>query len=132
MAACHHIQQWFSEYYDRSLSPDHREEVAQHIASCPPCAHEYVVFEQSLRLLGSLPAPEPTIDLWPEFEAKMAVVEAEQALKISERLGRAWASFTAHVAEGVVLYTHGVAHRALCSLERYLIRDPFEATERDA
>ncbi len=65
-----------SELMDLVLTPDSTPSVAAvaHMKSCPPCAEEYVSFQQTFSLLDTWKAPEPT----PYFDQKLAVLLREE------------------------------------------------------
>ena len=81
---------------------------------------------QTVTLLNHLPMPEPRLDLWQEFAPKMAAVEEERRMDFVSRIRNGWHHTMARVAEGMVLFTHVVAHRTLARMEKYLVRDPFQ------
>lgn len=49
-------------------------EAAAHMKVCPPCAEEYIGFQQTFSLLDTWKAPEPT----PYFDQKLAVLLREE------------------------------------------------------
>jgi len=49
-------------------------EAVAHMKACPPCAEEYVGFQQTFSLLDTWKAPEPT----PYFDQKLAVLLREE------------------------------------------------------
>jgi hypothetical protein len=65
-----------SELMDLVLTVDSTPSVAAvaHMKSCPPCAEEYVSFQQTFSLLDTWKAPEPT----PYFDQKLAVLLREE------------------------------------------------------
>ena len=65
-----------SELMDLVLAPDSTPSVATvaHMKSCPPCAAEYVSYQQTFSLLDTWKAPEPT----PYFDQKLAVMIREE------------------------------------------------------
>jgi hypothetical protein len=65
-----------SELMDLVLTPDSTPSVAAvaHMKACPPCAEEYVSFQQTFSLLDTWKAPEPT----PYFDQKLAVLLREE------------------------------------------------------
>jgi hypothetical protein len=121
-----HVTNLLSEYCDSELDEQHRQEVERHLDSCRECSDELVSMKRSLRLLQNMPMPEPSIDLWPEFATKLDTIEAEIKLSPMRRLELAWNHAVSHFAEGVVVYTHILAHNTLSRMEKYLVRDPFE------
>ena len=131
MLTCQHAQELFSEYFDNILDPERRHEVEAHMDLCDACSELYRRFAKPLALLHAAPDPEPVLDLWQEFLPKMAAWEEEQKLALWPRLRQQWHRAMANVAEGAILYTSVLAHRTTERMERYLIRDPFVATEAD-
>lgn len=65
-----------TELVDLVLTPDSTPSVAAvaHMKACPPCADEYVSFQQTFSLLDTWQAPEPT----PYFNQKLAVLLREE------------------------------------------------------
>lgn len=65
-----------SELLDLVLTPDSTPSVSAvaHMKSCPPCAEEYISFQQTFSLLDTWTAPEPT----PYFDQKLAVLLREE------------------------------------------------------
>jgi len=65
-----------SELIDLVLTPDSTPSVAAvaHMKSCPPCAEEYLSFQQTFSVLDTWKAPEPT----PYFDQKLAVLIREE------------------------------------------------------
>jgi hypothetical protein len=65
-----------SELMDLVLTADSTPSVAAvaHMKSCPPCAEEYVSFQQTFSLLDTWKAPEPTL----YFDQKLAVLLREE------------------------------------------------------
>jgi len=49
-------------------------DAAAHMKTCPPCAEEYIGFQQTFSLLDTWKAPEPT----PYFDQKLAVLLREE------------------------------------------------------
>jgi hypothetical protein len=129
MSQCKHIISMLSDYHEGSLSAKAHQEVAEHVAACAECAKEDRDLRRTVTLLSNLPMPEPRLDLWEEFSAKMAEVEAEQRLSFFGRIERYWHHALSSLAEGMVLYTHVVARRTLENMGRFLVRDPFQVSE---
>ena len=129
MAQCKHIIPVLSEYQEGALSAGAHQEVAEHLAGCTECAIADRDLRRAVTLLRHLPMPEPRLDLWSEFAPKMAEIETEQRLGVSRRLGSYWRNAMSVFAEGTVLYTQAVAQRTLASMEKYLIRDPFQISD---
>jgi len=65
-----------SELMDLVLTPDSTPSVAAvvHMKSCPPCAEEYVSFQQTFSVLDTWQVPIPT----PYFDQKLAVLLREE------------------------------------------------------
>lgn len=60
--SCHSVQDRLSEFLDRFLADEERENVAAHLASCPACGARYQSLEKAraaLRRLKSVPVPAP-------------------------------------------------------------------------
>ena len=65
-----------TELMDLVLTPDSTPSVGAvaHMKACPPCAEEYVSFQQTFSMLDTWQAPEPT----PYFDQKLAVLLREE------------------------------------------------------
>lgn len=65
-----------TELMDLVLTPESMPSIAAvaHMKACPPCAEEYVSFQQTFNLLDTWKAPEPT----PYFDQKLAVLLREE------------------------------------------------------
>jgi len=65
-----------TELMDLVLIPDSMPSVAAvaHMKACPPCADEYVSFQQTFSLLDTWHVPQPT----PYFDQKLAVLLREE------------------------------------------------------
>ena len=65
-----------AELMDIVLTPELAPSVAAvaHMKACPPCAEEYISFQQTFSLLDTWHAPEPT----PYFDQKLAVLIREE------------------------------------------------------
>lgn len=65
-----------TELMDLVLTPDTTPSVAAvaHMKVCPPCAEEYVSFQQTFSVLDTWQGPEPT----PYFDQKLAVLLREE------------------------------------------------------
>ena len=58
--SCHSVQHRLSEFLDRLLADEERENVAAHLASCPTCSARFQSFEKAqatLRRMRSTPVP---------------------------------------------------------------------------
>jgi anti-sigma factor RsiW len=128
MLTCQQVRGQFSDYYDGALD-DEREQVADHIATCPACAAEYRSLVRTIDVIRAIPAEEPSIDLWQEFAPAFDAFEAEQKLTVRERVRRKWQLGLAQFSEGLILYTTQLAHRTTQRLAKYLISDPFSAKD---
>ncbi len=64
------------ELMDLVLTPETKPSVAAvaHMKSCPPCAEEFLSFQQTFSLLDTWTAPEPTA----YFDQKLAVLVREE------------------------------------------------------
>ena len=125
--SCKHTLHQLAEYHDGALPEAETQAIGEHLAGCPACADTDRDLRRTVSLLNHLPMPEPRLDLWQEFAPKMAAMEAQMSLSPAVRVKMWWRRGMAHIAEGLVLYTHAVANRTLARMERHLIRDPFQA-----
>ena len=65
-----------TELMDLVLTPDSTPSVAAvaHMKACPPCAEEYISFQQTFSALDTWQAPDPT----PYFDQKLSVLLREE------------------------------------------------------
>lgn len=129
MQHCKHTLHKLADYHDGALPEEDARFVGEHLAGCPSCADADRDLRRTVALLSQLPMPEPRIDLWQEFAPKMAAAEAELGLSPALRVKMWWRRGMAHIAEGLVLYTHALAERTLMRMEPHLIRNPFQMAE---
>jgi anti-sigma factor RsiW len=55
-----HVQEHFSDYWEKGLDEATRRRVEEHLSACPSCREEYAAFERAMAPLGALhrlPAP---------------------------------------------------------------------------
>ena len=129
MSTCKHALHNLADYHDGTLPGQEAQAVAEHLAGCDACTATDRDLRRTVSLLNHLPMPEPRLDLWPEFSTKMDAIEPEMRLSPALRVKMWWRRGMAHIAEGLVLYTHALADRTLARMERHLIRDPFQAID---
>ena len=113
----------YSEYLEDALEPGRRDELQAFLAGEPECASELFALERTMTLLHRLPPREPSLDLWREFAPRVEAFRAERRLNLPMRLRLHWGILVAQVSEGVILWTHALAHRAHFRLHRHLVHD---------
>ena len=106
-----------------ALEPGRRDELQAFLAGEPECASELFALERTMTLLHRLPPREPSLDLWREFAPRVEAFRAERRLNLPMRLRLHWGILVAQVSEGVILWTHALAHRAHFRLHRHLVHD---------
>ncbi len=129
MSNCKHTLHRLAEYHDGLLPEPEAQAIGRHLSECDACSGTDRDLRRTVSLLSHLPMPEPRLDLWPEFSAQMDTLEQELRLSYVSRVKMWWRRGMAHIAEGLVLYTHALADRTLARMERHLIRDPFRAVD---
>ena len=102
----------FSDYLEDALSPKERDQMQAYLAQDPDAAAELIALERTLSLLHRLPEREPSLDIWHELAPEIEAFRAERKRSLPARLRGHWAVFVASVSEGVILWTHVLAHRA--------------------
>lgn len=113
----------YSDYLEDALDPATRDEMQAFLAREPDAAAEMIGLERTLSLLHRLPPREPSLDIWREFAPTVEAYRAERRLGLPTRLHLHWAMFLSSVSEGVILWTHALAHRAHYHLGRHLRHD---------
>lgn len=64
---CRKTQKLLPGYLDGLLSADELKKVEDHIHNCDACRKEYQIFEETIRLAGSLEVEYPSPDVWEAF-----------------------------------------------------------------
>ena len=101
-----------SDYLENALNPKERDQIQAYLADNPGEAAELIALARTLSLLHRLPAREPTLDLWQALVPEIDAVRAERKQSLPLRLRGQWSVFVASVSEGIILWTHALAHRA--------------------
>ncbi len=101
-----------SDYLEHELSPSERDQMQAYLADHPGDAAELIALDRTLSLLHRLPAREPSLDLWRELIPEIEQLQAGRRQSLPLRLRGQWSVFAASVSEGVILWTHALAHRA--------------------
>ncbi len=52
-----HVTAWIQAYYDGELPASRRQQVEQHLQSCPSCQHELEALQKLSAMLGAVPLP---------------------------------------------------------------------------
>ena len=102
----------FSDYLENALSLKERDQMQAYLAAQPEAAAELIALERTLSLLHRLPEREPSLDLWRELLPEIEAFRAERRQTLPARLRGQWAVFMISVSEGIILWTHTLAHRA--------------------
>jgi hypothetical protein len=102
----------YSDYLEDALTPATRDALQAYLAQEPDAAAELISLERTLSLLHRLPEREPSLDLWRELTPEIEAFRAERRLSLPARLRMQWAMFLSSLSEGVILWTHALAHRA--------------------
>ena len=120
----------FSDYLENTLNPADRDTLQAYLALEPDAAAELIELERTLSLLRRLPEREPSLDIWREMAPEIEAFRAERRLSLAGRLSLHWADLLSSISEGVILWTHALAHRARQHLGPHLRHDagqPFPA-----
>jgi hypothetical protein len=56
--SCSEANELIQSYLDRATDPDTGTKVAEHLGDCPPCEHEFVVYQ---RIIGALERCRPSL-----------------------------------------------------------------------
>ena len=121
----------YSDYLEDALDPAARDAMQAFLAREPEAAAEMIGLERTLSLLHRLPPREPSLDIWREFAPSVEAYRAERRLALPTRLRLHWALLVSSVSEGVILWTHALAHRAHFHLGRHLRHGDWEESVRD-
>jgi len=114
----------YSDYLDTTLDGVDRARLLAFWDADPAARADFDAFARTLSVLHTLPAREPSLDLWREFAPHMAAHLAERKMSLPTRAKRRWSQFRSELSAGVILWTHSLASRTHARLERYLLRDP--------
>ncbi len=101
-----------SDYLEHALSPPERDQMQAYLADHPDAAAELIALDRTLFLLHRLPPQEPSLDLWHALVPEIEQLRAERRQSLPVRLRGQWSIFAASISEGVILWTHALAHRA--------------------
>lgn len=110
----------FSDYLENALSLKERDALQAYLAENPDAAAELISLERTVSLLHRLPEREPTLDMWRELAPEIEAYRAERRLGLPARLRAHWGILVSSVSEGVILWTHALAHRAHHHLSPHL------------
>ncbi len=113
----------YSEYLEDALDLAMRDKMQAFLAREPECAAELFALERTMALLHRLPPREPTLDIWQEFAPRVEAFRVERRLSLPMRLRLQWGMLVSQVSEGVILWTHALAHRAHFKLGHHLRHD---------
>lgn len=91
------------DYIDNMLSPEEREDVEKHLASCPECHREWVEMENLTQLLGSL----PMVPLPEGFEEELH--ERLLRERAAKRSDRKVSVFSGHIRKHLRAYSAAAA-----------------------
>ncbi|WP_261990297.1 HEAT repeat domain-containing protein [Hymenobacter sp. BT188] len=69
---CDHIKEQLPDYLNHQLPDADQFALEAHVAKCPECQEELQTMQQMWQMLGSVPVPEPSENLRPEFYAMLA------------------------------------------------------------
>ena len=82
---CRKVQKLLPGYLEGFLSADELKIVEEHIYNCDACRKEYQIFEETIRLAGSLEVEYPSPDVWEAFIPMLNVRMMREMEKESHR-----------------------------------------------
>ena len=82
---CRKVQKLLPGYLEGFLSADELKIVEEHIYNCDACRKEYQIFEETIRLAGSLEVEYPSPDVWEAFIPMLHVRMMREMEKESHR-----------------------------------------------
>lgn len=115
------VRSLFSEYLERTLSPEVRDQVQVFLSNHASLAAELIQYERTLAILHRLPERESVIDMWPAISPEAEKYKSEFRLSLKDRIIHNWHSLIATFSEGVILYTRTVAARAQRHFSHHLL-----------
>ncbi|MGY2133605.1 HEAT repeat domain-containing protein [Hymenobacter sp. HD11105] len=87
---CDHNKEQLPDYLNHQLPDAERFAMEAHMAKCPACREELQAMEQMWQMLGSVPVPEPSENLRPEFYAMLASFKETMPTAPAHPLGGIW------------------------------------------
>jgi hypothetical protein len=87
---CDHNKEQLPDYLNKQLPDAERFAMEAHMAKCPACREELQSMEQLWQMLGSVPVPEPSENLRPEFYAMLASYKETMPTAPANPLGGIW------------------------------------------
>lgn len=93
---CEAIRELFSDYADRTLTPEVKDSMEQHLKRCPACSHELSRFSATVQLLTRLPLIPAPPDFLVSLRHRLEQPPAWRRLLspawlLSPAAGRTWA-----------------------------------------
>ena len=83
---CKHVQKQLLDYSESLVDQKARLLIEEHLRNCPECARELWDFEQTVRLLQSLPIQEPPEAFWTELTSRvMRKIQQKNIVPSTER-----------------------------------------------
>jgi hypothetical protein len=113
---CEAIRELFSEHLDRTLAPEFRDSLEQHLKRCPGCSREFSQFIATVQLLNRLPVvsapPDFIISLRQRLEQPPAWRQwLSPARLFSPAAGKAWALAASFVMVFSIAFLIGRHHQ---------------------
>ncbi|MEO6522261.1 MAG: zf-HC2 domain-containing protein [Mucilaginibacter sp.] len=76
---CEQYRDLFTDYINKDLSIAERQNMEQHLATCPGCAEELQAMESIWNMMGTVETPEPSANLQVKFQAMLNTYKEEVA-----------------------------------------------------
>ena len=128
---CAPVREALSDYVEGVLPLPRQTPIEQHLTSCADCAREERQMRSLLTLLHTqIPRREPALDIWAELAPKIAEIEQEERLGVSQRIKLRTGRFLGSVAAGAIVFTQVLAANTESKMRKYVVNnDPFAANE---
>lgn len=119
----HNQYETLSDYVEGNLSAAQQHEFDRARQDDPNLEREAQELRTLLQVLHQLPPREPVIDVWPELEPKLALIQAEERLSFFARWRCRIERFLSNFASGAILFTHAVALNTEMKMRKYVLSE---------
>jgi len=112
-----------SDYVEGNLSAAQLREFDRARHDDPELDKEASELRTLLTVLHRLPPQEPVIDVWPELQPKLALIQAEERMGFFVRWRCRIERFLSNFASGAILFTHAVAINTERQMRKYVLSE---------
>lgn len=112
-----------SDFVEGNLSAAQLREFDRARHDDPELEKEAAELRTLLTVLHQLPPEEPVIDVWPELQPKLALIQAEERMGFFARSRYRIERFLSNFASGAILFTHAVAQNTEQKMRKYVLSE---------